>query len=140
MDRLRCQKRRLHVDATETQLPSCIPGRPLGANGTFLRIITINDVYKIDNYPYVASAVKMARVVAEALDCVVIATLNGDFLSPSVFTTLDGGRVLVDALNEACVDYVCLGNHEFDLGLPRLKQMLRRFKGTVINSLSLIHI
>ena len=50
------------------------------------------------------------------MDCVVIATLNGDFLSPSVFTTLDGGRVMADALSEACIDYVCLGNHEFDLG------------------------
>ena len=31
--------------------------RPPGAVGTFLRIVTVNDVYKLDHYPSLATAV-----------------------------------------------------------------------------------
>jgi len=54
------------------------PRRPRTACGTFLRIVTVNDVYKLDNYPRVASAVAAAKKAAAALDCVVISTLPGD--------------------------------------------------------------
>ena len=47
------------------------------------------------------------------------AGLNGDFLSPCVMTALDGGHTMTEAVSRSLVDYVCLGNHEFDLGLVR---------------------
>lgn len=44
--------------------------------------------------------------------CVVTSHLSGDFLGPCLFTSLDGGATMVDALNYAKLDYVSLGNHE----------------------------
>ena len=44
--------------------------------------------------------------------CVVTSHLSGDFLGPCLFTSLDGGATMVDALNYAQLDYVSLGNHE----------------------------
>lgn len=154
-----------------------MPGRPEGAVGTFLRLITINDTYILDNYPHVASAVKLAKAQvqifhpstcvstpfvfivphryaslwyqrsshqllyylfsvdiwilqyvrpssalhkATELDMVVTSHMNGDFVSPSSITSMDGGTTLMEGLNVACIDYCCLGNHEFDIGFKRL--------------------
>ena len=108
--------------------------RPPGAVGTFLRIITVNDVYVLCNYPRLATAIRMARDAACDIDCVVSSHMNGDFLSPSIFTSIDGGRILMQALSLAGVDYASLGNHEFDLGFAGLRRRLQEFDGVVINS------
>lgn len=111
-----------------------LPPRPVGAVGTFLRVVTINDVYDLKNYARAASAVRAARASAKELDCVVTSHLNGDFLSPCVISALDGGRVMMQGLNVAEIDYVCLGNHEFDMGFDTLRDRLKLFKGKCINS------
>lgn len=43
------------------------PPRPDKADGTFLRIISVNDSYKIDNYPQVATAVLQAKAASDEL-------------------------------------------------------------------------
>ena len=53
--------------------PATAP-RPVGASGTFLRVLMVNDVYSLDNYPHVASAVAAAKAAAAGLDCKVAAT------------------------------------------------------------------
>ena len=108
--------------------------RPVGAVGTFLRIVTVNDVYKLDNYPNVATAIAVEKFAAEQLGGVVKATINGDFVSPCIITALDGGRAMIEALNVVGFDYACLGNHEFDLGFEGLAKRLADFNGTVVNS------
>ncbi|CAK9070708.1 unnamed protein product [Durusdinium trenchii] len=60
--------------------------------------------------------------------------MNGDFLSPCLFTALDGGTTMVDGLNYAQLDYVCLGNHEFDLGKKQLATQLKAYKGKLLNT------
>ena len=66
------------LTVTETaykySLPSAILNRPASAQGTFLRIIAVNDVYKLNNYPKVATAVLATRAATKALDCVCIST------------------------------------------------------------------
>ena len=108
--------------------------RPRGAVGTFLRMLSINDCYKLDNYPRVATAVNIAKAEAATLDCVVTSHLNGDFLSPCSLTAIDGGRGMTEALNKAKIDYVCLGNHEFDFGFDVVAARMNSFKGKCINS------
>ena len=108
--------------------------RPRTAVGKFLRILTVNDCYKLDNYPRVATAVNMARAEAESLGCVVSSHLNGDFLSPCSLTAVDGGRGMTEGLNLAKIDYVCLGNHEFDFGVEVIAARMKQFKGKAINS------
>jgi len=113
--------------------PAAAP-RPPGAVGTFLRVVTINDCYTLDFYPHVATAIQIAKEAAPQLDCVISSHLNGDFLSPCTLTAIDGGKGMMQALNVMGVDYICLGNHEFDLGFQPLADKLSTFKGTTINS------
>ena len=128
--------------------PSAMPSPPPEACGAFLRVVSINDVYKLDNYPRVATAVAAARASVAVHPGGGLACLNGDFLSPCTVTALDGGKAMADALSYARIDYACLGNKEFDLPLeahgeqvwspshvPSLVRSLARFThGKVLNS------
>eukprot|EP00928_Gymnodinium_smaydae_P045175 TRINITY_DN30149_c0_g1_i3.p1 TRINITY_DN30149_c0_g1~~TRINITY_DN30149_c0_g1_i3.p1 ORF type:complete len:634 (-),score=149.17 TRINITY_DN30149_c0_g1_i3:84-1985(-) len=124
----------LDAIAASAATAALLPPRPRDADGTFLRILTVNDVYKLDNYPMLASAVTAARASSSKLDCVVTSNLNGDFVSPCLFTALDGGVTMIDALDVAKIDYVCLGNHEFDMGAARIGDQIGRFGGKTVNS------
>lgn len=109
--------------------------RPPGAVGTFLRLVTINDVYKLEHYPCFKTAVNETREHAKDLDCVVTTHLNGDFLAPCILSALDGGRAMAEALDLAGVQYACIGNHELDLGFVGLGARLSELRSaTVINS------
>lgn len=99
-----------------------------------MRVITINDVYKLDNYPRVASAVKLARSASSTQNCVVTSHLNGDYFSPCILSALDGGKAMMQGINHALIDYLCIGNHEFDLGAKQLRRNLKAFNGKTINS------
>ena len=86
-----------------------LPPRPSTAVGQFLRVLMVNDLYKLDNYPRVATAFAEQRAGSASLGCSVITTVNGDLLSPCTLTALDGGRSMMTALNKLCIDYVCIG-------------------------------
>jgi len=104
---------------------------PRDADGTYLRILSVNDVYEIVNYPYIGRIIsELKRTSAGA---VVVSSLNGDFLSPCIYTSLDGGKSIVDVLNTVGMDYLCLGNHEFDLGIDILSSRLKTLKSTCLN-------
>ncbi|CAJ1427583.1 unnamed protein product [Effrenium voratum] len=111
-----------------------VPARPPGASGPFLRMLSINDVYTLENYARFATAVKECKAASKTLGCVVTSHLNGDFLSPCLHTSLDGGTTMMQALNFAQVDYACLGNHEFDMDKSQLETRLPLFKGKLINT------
>ncbi len=59
------------------------------------------------------------------MNATVISCLPGDFLSPCLITSLDGGRAMLDGLKIAGLDYACMGNHEFDLGFDGLGSLLK---------------
>lgn len=139
----KCLLRRLSKASTmsqsrsrrEEKQPSQILQRPRTAHGTFLRILTINDVYNLETYPRFAWGVQAAKDVQGDLDCVVKSFLSGDFLSPAVHTSLDNGKALMGGLNMAKVDYLSLGNHEFDIGFGCLEARIKEFtSGTFLNS------
>ncbi|CAE7417777.1 mggB [Symbiodinium natans] len=109
-------------------------GRPPDAHGQFLRMLSINDVYILDNYASFAAAVQMHRKLGATLGCVVTSHMNGDFLSPCMHTALDGGTTMMQGLNYAKLDYVCLGNHEFDMDKKQLESRLPLFKGKIVNT------
>ncbi|NEO09088.1 MULTISPECIES: EF-hand domain-containing protein [unclassified Moorena] len=106
--------------------------KPREAVGNYLRIISINDVYDINNYPYVETVIKSLKETSE--DAVVIACLSGDFLSPCLITSLDGGKAMLDVLKVVNIDYICLGNHEFDVTVDVLGERFKTYEGKCLNS------
>lgn len=98
-----------------------------------LQILTINDVYEIDNLPHLSAA----RIEGENDPSVTaqVCILPGDFVAPSLLSSLDSGRSMVDCLNEAGLDYASIGNHESDVDLERdLWARMRESKFKWINS------
>jgi 2',3'-cyclic-nucleotide 2'-phosphodiesterase (5'-nucleotidase family) len=124
-----------HVDAKPKACRAgpCMP-RPGSAVGTFLRIITVNDIYKLDRYPCLATAIKQAQAFASSNNCVTKSFLPGDFVGPCVLTAIDGGKAMVEALSVAGIDYCCLGNHEFDIERKSLAKHMSEYSGTCVNS------
>ena len=61
--------------------------------------------------------------------------MAGDFLSPSVASSVFKGEQMIAALNAAGLDLATLGNHEFDFGDDVLIQRMRepRFEWVVSN-------
>ena len=106
--------------------------KPREAVGNYLRIISINDVYDIKNYPYVETVIQSLKETSE--DAVVIACLSGDFLSPCLLTSVDGGKAMLDVLKVVNIDYICLGNHEFDVTVDVLRERFKTYEGKCLNS------
>lgn len=102
------------------------PGAPRAALPvTFLQI---NDVYQTTPVDGLGGLAKLAtikqRLIAEGRTPVMV--LAGDFLSPSVASSVFKGEQMIAALNAAGLDLATLGNHEFDFGddvlIERMKQ------------------
>ncbi len=56
--------------------------------------------------------------------------MSGDFLSPSVYNSLqyNGKRIrgaqMIEAMNSAGMNFVCFGNHEFDINENELQERI----------------
>ena len=113
--------------AVSRQNPRCFAS----ARSNTLTLVAVNDVYDLEHLPKLRTLVDEVKAQREGK---VITTLAGDFLSPSVLSSLDRGRGMVQVLNAVGVDYACLGNHEADVGLKALRKRLGEFDATLINS------
>ena len=85
-----------------------------------LRIVSVNDVYTLENLPRLKNLVRHAREVDPADATLVI--VAGDFLAPSLLSSLDAGRAMIACLNEIGVTHVVMGNHEDDVPIAELRQ------------------
>ena len=94
-----------------------------------LRIFHINDVYCLDNLPMLKSHIKgLSKNYDNTLS-----TLAGDFLAPSLLSSIDHGTGMVSCLNNVPIDLVCFGNHECDVPHESLKRRIDEFQGDWIN-------
>ncbi len=100
--------------------------------GPTLRLVCVNDVYALDNLPRLRTLVRHLREAAP--DDALITTLAGDFISPSLLSSLDHGAAMVDCLNAVPVTHVCFGNHEQDVPFEELVERVRAFRGTWLNT------
>lgn len=55
----------------------------------------------------------------------VAVTSSGDFLQGGVAGAVSRGQYIADIMSAVGYDAVTLGNHEFDYGIPRMKQLIR---------------
>jgi 2',3'-cyclic-nucleotide 2'-phosphodiesterase (5'-nucleotidase family) len=94
---------------------------------TFLQI---NDVYStipVDGQGGLARVATLKQQMAAAGKTPVL-VIAGDFLSPSVASSVFKGEQMVAALNAAGLDFATLGNHEFDFGSDFLIQRMAEAK------------
>ena len=100
-----------------------------------LRIVHFNDVYELDNLPVLRSAIDSLKAeCASKPHTKFIVTFGGDFLAPSLLSSIDQGQSMVAALNSIPVDVLCFGNHESDVPFESLLQRIEEFQGVWVNS------
>ena len=95
-----------------------------------LTILQINDVYStipIDGAGGLARIATLKQNLAAAGRTPFL-VLAGDFLSPSVASSIFKGEQMIAALNAAGLDLATLGNHEFDFGVDLLIQRMSEAK------------
>jgi 2',3'-cyclic-nucleotide 2'-phosphodiesterase (5'-nucleotidase family) len=110
--------------------------------GLWLRIIQINDVYELDNFPNLSTLIQQHSTQRSgpesdsenAAPDKTLVVCAGDFLAPSLLSSLDKGAGMVDCLEAVGVTHVCLGNHETDVGDQALKERIMTSKLAWINT------
>jgi len=95
-----------------------------------LKIIVVNDLYSIDDWPYFKTCREKEAVATN--HC--IAVLPGDFVSPSLLSSIDKGASMIQCMNKAGIDYVCFGNHEADISFHELQKRMKESSFKWINS------
>ena len=85
-----------------------------------LRIVTANDVYKPERLALVRTAARAAGATGAPVKLV----LPGDLLGGSLYASEHLGESTIDILNSMSVNYCVLGNHEFDYGEARLRELM----------------
>lgn len=112
-----------------------VDGMTAGAHalprGPSLRIVCVNDVYSLDNLPRLATLVQ--RHAAAPADRFMV-VMAGDFLAPSLLSSLDHGRGMVDCMNALPITHTIFGNHEADVELAELRARVQEFRGTWLNT------
>ncbi len=102
------------------------------ARGPTLRLVCVNDVYQLENLPRLRTLVK--RLAAEDPADLLLVTLAGDFLAPSLLSSLDHGAAMVECLNAVPVTHAIFGNHEDDVPFAALQSAVRDFRGRWVNT------
>lgn len=104
----------------------------VGTRRATLRVVSFNDIYTLENLPRVRSLVQHHAEVDPADALAVI--LAGDFLAPSLLSSLDNGKGMADCLNAAGFTHVILGNHEDDIPTSELAKRIEELRATWIGT------
>jgi 2',3'-cyclic-nucleotide 2'-phosphodiesterase (5'-nucleotidase family) len=96
----------------------------------WLRIIQINDVYELKVLPNFKTLVEENKHGPDKT----LVILAGDFLGPSLLSSLDKGRGMVDTLNACGMTHVCLGNHETDVPMNELANRIMESEFVWLNT------
>ena len=89
------RRRSARFVAVSRRTPRCFAS----ARSNTLTLVAVNDVYDLEHLPKLRTLVDSVK--AERAGGTVITTLAGDFLSPSVLSSLDRGRGMVGAVRES---------------------------------------
>ncbi len=100
--------------------------------GPTLRIVQVNDVYTLENLPRLATLLRHHAETSPA--DAFLAVMAGDFLAPSILSSLDAGRGMVACLNALGITHVVLGNHEDDVPVAELRDRLRELHATCLGT------
>ncbi|MCJ8341662.1 MAG: 5'-nucleotidase C-terminal domain-containing protein [Cetobacterium sp.] len=105
-----------------------------------LTIVHVNDVHgrakegKYDGVGYGRVATIAKNLEMDKKNGKVIMMDGGDTIHGTTFATLNKGESMIEVLNGAGLDYMALGNHDFNYGEKRLKELLPKAEFTVLGS------
>ncbi|MCS6901982.1 MAG: 5'-nucleotidase C-terminal domain-containing protein [Myxococcales bacterium] len=100
--------------------------------GPSLRVVCVNDVYTLENFPRLRTLV--LRMAEEDPADLMLVSMAGDFVSPSLLSSLDLGRGMIDCMNAVPFTHAIFGNHEDDLPIDALQERVREFRGTWLST------
>lgn len=117
---------------TRPDRPEALPTTPQAPDEAFeFIIVQLNDVYEISGLDggSVGGMARVATVLKQLKEKNpnTLAILSGDFISPSLISSLKqgetpvAGKQMVAAMNAVGIDYVTFGNHEFDVSETSLQ-------------------
>lgn len=75
-----------------------------------------------------AAEVRREKAAAEREGAHVLVVDGGDWFTGTPEGVIDGGRPFLVGMAGIGYDAVCVGNHEFDFGIPKLRELLRDSK------------
>lgn len=106
------------------------------AQSATLTLLTVNDVYELTPVQGRGGLAELMTLLrAERANAThTLTTVNGDFLSPSLMSSLFKGAQMVAGFNALGVDLVVFGNHEFDLGPDVTRQRMAESTFTWLGS------
>ncbi|CAH0475163.1 unnamed protein product [Peronospora belbahrii] len=94
-------------------------------------ILSVNDVYDMIPNDYGHGGIAEFATLLEQHKAAIpenvtlLVTLNGDFLSGSEIAERFKGAHMIELMNHLGIEYVVLGNHEFDFGADELKARMQ---------------
>ena len=97
-----------------------------------LRIVAINDVYTLENLPRLRTLVEHHRLTDPA--DVFLVALAGDFVGPSILSSLDAGRGMVECMRMVGVTHAIFGNHEDDIPTETLRKRITELGATWLST------
>jgi len=112
------------AEATATPTGGAAP------KATTLRIFHVNDVYDLGNLPALKTCIDEMSAGADKT----LKVLAGDFLAPSVLSSVDHGKSMVEVMNLVGFDVVCFGNHECDVPNDELYLRINELEAVCLNS------
>lgn len=93
-------------------------------------ILYENDVHcGIDGYTKLAG---LRDAIAKSDTAYAVAVSCGDYLQGGSSGAISKGQYIVDIMRNVGYDAVTLGNHEFDYGTPRMKELMPQIKAPVV--------
>lgn len=100
-----------------------------------LTLYALSDVYNIQSYGKVKTYIEHNTPTNPHISIV-----SGDFISPSKYTNLDGGKLIMDLFQTVPIDIASFGNHEFDIPKHELNSSLDYNKYTTFVSTNIKYI
>ena len=94
-------------------------------------VIYENDVHcAVDGYAKLATI----REQQKALTPYVTTVSCGDFIQGDLVGAISTGEHIIDIMNQVNYDFVTLGNHEFDFGVPRMFELTNKLKAQMVDA------
>jgi len=109
---------------------SCSPKVAVPTQSEDIVILYDNDVHcAAKGYAAMAS---LERELSERYKYVTL-TSSGDFVQGGALGAVSKGEYMVTLMNRVGYDYVTLGNHEFDYGIPRQGELVSMLEAQVVD-------